>query len=1267
MVHYPFAFNEYITHERLDAEAAAEALIDTLQEIISGEHRVEEWPRERGRHMGAVAARLGKFAKSAGTCSMIWVGHGELDLGGSPWLCVPGERQDQDDAHVGLGPEQLATHLAAQCARRQPGDGQWTIVIIEACGAARLAQLLSSQLDDKIAGFFGLAVIGVGDSDGFGHLGTARSVLEGVLGALTEAEELIWPAFLVEQIRDRLGFRGDVRTLRLPTVPFRRAGVAITSTLDVYARLKPALQNLTPAERSHFSRKGMGADFGELTWSFVGRRAERRRVVEHLSRGEGLLAVTGPAGSGKSAVLGNVLLRARPEIRGILHEAGLLDDPVTDMEQSLRVDGTLHLTGMTHNDVVSAIAEATDVRLPEVDDSAARTARGPHLLDALASRAVASGADAPRLVADALDEARDRQAIATLLRDVGRAGVCVVVGTRASTREGPDQPAPLDRDLLDALGVDDAHTVVVTHDPEALRTFAEQAFARADASGVSVSADVRSLIFEFLGRSGADGQDRQFLFVRLLVAELLAQLSAPDEFRRAEPADLAQGTHRSIFAAAMRRIAFSHPRVATLLVALAYARGRGFPRLSGIWQAAASALSEVPLTPEDLDAAVEVAGAYIMLDSDHERAVYRLAHATFVEHFEHDRADARERDESAIALALLAHATDESELDPYLYDHLAAHVGASGDEGWVALAEDIPLVDRIDPLSIAAEALRTSSTSSLPPIITAVIAGAHLLRGCEPTDRAGVRELCGATIGGLLPLIPPPDAWHVRAASRRRQPPHRVLTGHTRYVGGVVAFPGPDGTPRLATTSDDGTVRIWDPIAGAQVGDPLTGHTDRVSEVVVFPGADGTPRLATTSDDWTVRIWDPIAGAQVGDPLTGHTNSVIGVIVFVGPHDTPTLATASRDGTVRIWDPATGNQIGYPLNGHADSVLAVTAFPGPDGHPRLATTSGDRTVRIWDPITGTQIGDPLTGHTLAVNGVVVFTGPNGTPRLATTSHDGTVRIWDPATCTQVGSPLTGHTGWVNEMVVFAGPDGTARLATTGEDATVRIWDPVANTPVGDPLTGHTDTVTGAAVFPGPHHTPLLATTSRDETVRIWDPTTATQVGDPLTRHTDTVTGAAVFPGTHGIPRLATTSHDETVRIWDPTTGTQIGNPLTGHTDLVNNVVAFPGPHGTTLLPTTSHDSTVRIWDPDTGTQVGYTLTGHTAGVRGVVVFPGPAGATRLATTSDDGTVRIWDPDTGTQLHCLNLHHWVTCIAALDHDLVVGLDDGWARIVLPPLS
>jgi WD40 repeat protein len=73
----------------------------------------------------------------------------------------------------------------------------------------------------------------------------------------------------------------------------------------------------------------------------------------------------------------------------------------------------------------------------------------------------------------------------------------------------------------------------------------------------------------------------------------------------------------------------------------------------------------------------------------------------------------------------------------------------------------------------------------------------------------------------------------------------------------IAVFPDPDGRTLLATAGIDGTVRVWDPLVGTAVGEPLTGHTGMVLAVAAFAGPDGRTLLATTGQDGTVRVWDP--------------------------------------------------------------------------------------------------------------------------------------------------------------------------------------------------------------------------------------------------------------------------------------------------------------------------------------------------------------------------------------------------------------------------
>ncbi|WPJ64533.1 hypothetical protein SMAC4_13811 [Sordaria macrospora] len=121
----------------------------------------------------------------------------------------------------------------------------------------------------------------------------------------------------------------------------------------------------------------------------------------------------------------------------------------------------------------------------------------------------------------------------------------------------------------------------------------------------------------------------------------------------------------------------------------------------------------------------------------------------------------------------------------------------------------------------------------------------------------------------------------------------------------------------------------------------LEGHSSYVRSVAFSP--DGQ-RLASGSDDYTIKIWDPASGSCL-QTLEGHS-SYVGSVAF--SPDGQWLASGSDDYTIKIWDPASGSCL-QTLEGHSSYVVSV-AF-SPDGQ-RLASGSWDRTIKIWDPASG---------------------------------------------------------------------------------------------------------------------------------------------------------------------------------------------------------------------------------------------------------------------------------------------------------------------------
>lgn len=569
----------------------------------------------------AIETRLGEWSQRRGVGSILyWVGHGEQAengyhavLGNAKGLILP-EHVLSDDGFV--------DYLRRKSVKDYAHPEDWVLLVLDTCASG----LGAWQIYSKLAARGGMppnnvGIVGTSNGSAAAGAGAFPTLLKAKLRGFTPSDDYISVRELMRRLEDAfpgLDDRPRIYGHFTPEarIPHPAGGTRIQSPQDAYVELERVLRSAPSHIRNHFYAKAQGTEAGEIDWQFSGRRSEREKIVSWLKHVEsGMFIVTGPAGSGKSAVLGMVLAASHPELVQALIELGgqpILDFLCPDPDT---FTAATHLSGRT-------VAEATLHLAGQLGSQP--TADPEELLATLDT-----GRNITILV-DALDEARDPFPIAGLLRRLAALeNVKILVGTRQSFHEDPDHPLSPNRVLLDALGAFPNSSTQVLHLDRIAGDIADYVQERLQ-KNLPPDLPNRNFIINRL-TNAITAVDQPFLFARLAAYEASVDRSWQDPATNLT-ALLSQG-HIGIFDRAIARIKARSPHVEALLHSLAYAHGNGYPRTGGTWAIAATALMDDPVTDDHIDQALKTAAPYIMLDSEFGVSTYRLAHRTYADRY----------------------------------------------------------------------------------------------------------------------------------------------------------------------------------------------------------------------------------------------------------------------------------------------------------------------------------------------------------------------------------------------------------------------------------------------------------------------------------------------------------------------------------------------------------------------------------------------------------------------------------------------------------
>ena len=985
-----------------------------------------------------------------------------------------------------------------------------------------------------------------------------------------------------------------------------------------------------PLDEDHFLGIARGIETGQSGWFFTGRKAVLKRIVSWLDGpGQGFFIVTGPAGTGKSAIIGRVVTLSVREYRAQAESDGAIAavDPAT-LPRVGSVTAAFHARQKRVDELVTFLGGAFEV------------SNAQEVSELIASPRVRAGGVV--IAVDALDEATSghgRRMLDEVLVPLARtSGIKVLVGTRPGVVDWADEFAVPSHRVVD-LAAEEGTAADIAD-------YACQRLLRLRPSSYAGKADLAQVIGQGIADRSMSAPARDgrtvgnFLIARILSKTLAArppvvpapgwENSLPSGFDEAFATDLLFYRERLGGAAEVK--------IRGVLEALAWNEGQGIPRR--LIPAMTAATSGLTIDDGDVIMVLREAAGHLIEAQEQGWALYGLYHSRLQEYL---RNLTRQRQtetagdgsiHAAItdALIVAGDATGWVDADPYLASVLPRHAHHGGrldvllrTSGYLQAAEPSAL---LSSLPLVAE-------GDTGAIVRTYRRAAHILRDLRPEERGLALQVAAARSGEHVPISSPSPAsmrWLQGPISGETH----ILTGHTEFVD-AVALAVSDGRALAVSASTD-AVRIWDLASSAPVGEPITGYGGTIHALASAAARKQTLVVGGGSDS-LLYIWDAASATQACDPMRGHRAEITALAAFQANGES-IVVSGSADGTLRAWSLDSLTPLGPPIQcaGPVRDV-AICSFRGRmlvlaaaiRSEDNNTGSPGDDEIILegWDLAGRNRLIGPIR-YTQHGNRQVRIAAAEVKDTLKIIAGNGSFRGWDFRDNRTY--PNAQHPRWQATITGIAISTIKSRpVAISAEGYDLRVWDISSGSPIGQPMRGHEDFIMALAVAEIEGRL-MAASVSMDRTVRIWDITRWVSSDNTRPDQTEEIADVG-FATLNNRPVAYVAGREGRTQILNLQNGETLlaahrgheGLETTGHF-LVDGMDPAERIRGIASIRTFTQGEPIRYWDVASGRMIGeHPSVDETGGqVTTLILLRNNDDEPRVISGSSTGSIRLWE-------------------------------------------